>query len=797
MNQAAARSPIYFYLGLGSVTASTLALEIIEIRLLSVVTWYHLAFFVISMAMFGMTLGALRIQLAPRKFAPDNLARTLPRAALFASAAAGLAYLDQLCLAPVTVVSFSIVVVFARLALTMAVPFYFAGVAVTLALTRSPYPIGRTYGADLAGAALGALLVLPLLNLLDGPGAIFAAGSLMALGGWLLARWARQTQTGRWALAIGAAWLALAVFNAATPFGLDPIVVKGRIEQRQQFAYEKWNSFSRIVAYRPEKANAASALWAASPRTTVESIEMMRMNIDGEAGTNMIRTADGAPDFLRADVTALAYEVRRGKVAIIGVGGGKDIQTALAAENESVLGLEINPIFVSLLTDRFRDYTGLTSRPEVRLEVDEARGYFTRSREKFDIIQASLIDTWAATGAGAFSLSENSLYTVDAWRIFLNRLTDDGVFTVSRWYSPDRLDETARLVSLAAASLFDLGINEPEKYILLGAHQRVATIIVGHRPFSADDIARFKQRLAEMEFTPLLIPGEPAASPLLEQLRGATDRADLERLAATSPLDLSPPTDERPFFFNLLRLSRPWEILPYIGGSTGTISGNLLATLTLLVILLLSLIFGVAIVFIPYRWSPPEVARPQAAQLLYFTLIGLGFMLVEIALLQRLSVYLGHPVYSLAVVLFSLILFTGVGSLAGERLPLNTPRRLAIYAFSLGALLLLIALVLPRLTAATVGWGLFGRVLMSILLLAPAGFGMGQAFPTGMRLSRRDQTDPTPWLWGVNGAAGVLAGVVGVILNIAFGITTTLVVGAACYTLLALVARPMTATSRR
>jgi len=797
MNQTATRSPFYFYLGLGLVTAATLALEIIETRLLSVVTWYHLAFFVISMAMFGMTLGALRVYLAPHKFAPDRLTRTLPRAALFAAGAAGLACLDQLCLAPVTVVSFSIVLVFARLALTMAVPFYFAGVAVTLALTRSPYPIGLTYSADLAGAALGALLVLPLLNALDGPGAIFAVATLMALGGWLLARWGRQKRLGRWGLTIGAVFLALALGNAATPYGLAPIVVKGRIEKRQQFAYEKWNSFSRIVAYQTETTNAAAALWAPSPRTPKKRIDMMRMNIDGEAGTNMIRATDDALDFLRYDATAMAYAVRRGRAAVIGVGGGKDLLTALAAGNESVSGLEINPIFISLLTDRFREFTGLAARDNVRLTVDEARSHFTRSRENFDIIQASLIDTWAATGAGAFSLSENALYTVDAWRIFLNRLTDDGVFTVSRWYSPDRLDETARLVSLAMASLFDLGVTAPEQHILLGAHDRIATIIVGRRPFDADDLARFKRHLAEMEFTPLLIPGEPAPSPVLEQLRRAGSRAELDRLTAAYPLDLSPPTDERPFFFNLLRLSRPWEILPYIGGSTGTISGNLLATLTLLVILLLSLVFGAAILFVPYRFSPPGAKRPRAAQLLYFALIGLGFMLVEIALLQRLSVYLGHPVYSLAVVLFSLILFTGVGSLAGERLPLNTPRRLTIYALALAALLLLIAVILPRLTGATVGWALPGRVLISVLLLAPAGFGMGQAFPAGMRLARRDHDDPTPWLWGVNGAAGVLAGVAGVMLNIAFGITTTFVVGAACYALLAVTARSMTAAAER
>lgn len=783
MTDTRARPAGYFYLGLALVTAATLALEIIQTRMLSVVTWYHLAFFVISMAMFGMTLGALHVFLRPLKFGSDTLGRTLPRAALWTSLAVGLCYLDQSVLAPEVTMSASTLVVFTRLAITLAIPFYFSGICVTLALTRAAYPIGIVYGADLAGAALGCLAVLPLLSLLDGPGAIFAVAGVMALGGWAFARWGREKRLGRWALITAAVMILVATANGATYFGFDPIFVKGIAEKRHWIDYEKWNSFSRVVAYRDREDPAVNMLWAGSPHTPEKNVVYKSMNIDGLAGTRMFRLTDepGALDFLLYDATSMAYALRRGKVAVIGVGGGKDIHTALAAGNESILGIEINPVFIDLLNKRYRDFAGLADRPGVRLVAAEARSYLTRSDERFDILQASLIDTWAATGAGAFSLSENAIYTVEAWKIFLDHLTDNGVFTVSRWYAPGHIDETARLVSLATAALLNGGAHDPRAHLLIGAYDQVATLIVGKRPFSPQDIERFAAHLDAMGFDLVLAPGHDATAPILARLSGCRTRDELAGIASVYALDLSPPTDSRPFFFNLLRLSRPWEIVAYLGRPAGVVSGNLIATLTLLTILLITITFAVATVLIPRHFAPPTAQRPRVGTLAYFALIGVGFMLTEIGFLQRLSVFLGHPVYSLAVVLFALIFFSGLGSFASERIPLTTPARLATFSVALTAYLALAALVLPHINTWFQGFSLLGRVAVSLALLAPAGLGMGQAFPTGMRLAKRDDADPTPWLWGINGAAGVVAGVVAIIVSIAWGITVTLLLGALCY----------------
>jgi spermidine synthase len=176
-----------------------------------------------------------------------------------------------------------------------------------------------------------------------------------------------------------------------------------------------------------------------------------------------------------------------GPACVIGVGGGRDIQSALLFGHSSVVGIEINPIFIDLLKNRYRQFANIADRKEVTLVVDEARSYLSRHDEKFSFLQMSLIDTWASTGAGAMTLSENSLYTVEAWKLFIDRLSDDGVFTVSRWYNPTQLGETGRLVSLAVEALLQSGVNRPYDHLALVTQGKCATLILSRKPFSEND----------------------------------------------------------------------------------------------------------------------------------------------------------------------------------------------------------------------------------------------------------------------------------------------------------------------
>lgn len=792
-----------FLAGLFLICMAVLMLQILQTRILSVVSHYHLAFFAISMAMFGMTAGALLVHFRPGWFLADHLGAQLARSSAGFALATALS-LVLLITSVVLVHPGNLVVtslVWLKLVLVLAPPYLFAGVAVSLALTRSPWPVGLVYGVDLVGAATGCLVVLVLLDRVDALSAVLLVAAVGAVAGSLfksarlgselapppgpLGRLRVLANPALIAFLIGAAGLANAALH---PRGLVPTVVRGHLEYLEHHDVVAWNSFSRILAQggpmRPEPA----VMWAASPAMPDTRIEQRWINIDGEAATVMYRF-DGRDEpfgFLRYDLVNLAYAIRnQGRTAVIGVGGGRDLLSAWAFGFRDITGVEINPIFIRLLEQDFRSFNRLAEIPGVRLVVDEARSWFARTDETFDLVQMSMIDTWAATGAGAFSLSENGLYTIEGWRRFFDRLKPNGIFTVSRWYDPADVNETGRLLSLAKAALLASGATEPERHIVLAAHDRIATIVVGRAPLSAEDVANLAGTADRLGFRLLVAPDRPAASPVLARIMAAPDLDALHALARGFRLDLSPATDDRPFFFNQLRMSYPASMLEAARSyGIGVIRGNLQATITLVLIIVLSALV-VLVTMIGPALPALRRAEPALAALgtIYFLFIGLGFMLVEIGLLQRLSVFLGHPVYGLAIGLFGIILSTGLGALASERVRLEAPGRIFVWSAALALVLLLLPVWFPPIAAAFEGAALPVRVLLCLLAIGPPGFLMGFAFPTGMRLVEAIDARPTPWFWAVNGAAGVLAAGIAVAVAIEAGISTSLRIAAISYLL--------------
>ncbi|WP_027133939.1 spermidine synthase family protein [Geminicoccus roseus] len=807
MDVAGRQRAIWFYAGLGTVTAATLMLQIVETRIISVLSWYHLAFFVISIAMFGLTVGAVYVYLRPDRSTPDRLFFQLTAATLAFAVSTVLAGIAQLTLATGGTASLTALFAWTEFSICLAIPFFFSGVVVSLALTRSPYPIGTVYGVDLVGAAFGCIGVLALLNATSGPAALLWLGALLGVAAFCFARAAPVPAAAgrtlgaalfRYRLPICVALLALAALNELTPYGVRMIVTKNRFEATRLLDYDQWNSFSRITVTQSEAKPAG--LWGRSPHTPDMQVDQRTLTIDGAAGTSMYRYGDIEDlPFLRYDVTNIAYAIPGLETgAVIGVGGGRDVISAKLLGLDEVTGVEINPIFVDLLTDRFADYSPLAREPGVELVVDEARSWMARAGRSFDIIQMSLIDTWAATGAGAFTLSENGLYTTEAWRIFLDRLRHDGVFTVSRWYAPGDINETGRMVSLAVATLLSAGAENPRDHIFLASANHVATIVMARAPLTATALGALRGATDRLGFNILLDPDRPGASETLEAIVSARTPAALAAVTGGTMLDLSPSTDSRPFFFNQLRFSRLLDFDVFTQfDNPGVFGGNLTATITLVMLVLISVVFVVLTIVVPLR---PTVRRAgwmlAAGGTAYFVLIGTGFMMAEIALLQRMGVFLGHPVYALSVVLFSLILSTGIGSFVSERLLLDTRRRLVLWALASAAYLFCLPLWLPPVLLALESAGLLVRAGLCVLVLAPAGILMGFGFPTGMRLVSAIDPRPTPWFWGVNGAAGVLAAGIAVLLSIAFGIDTTLRVGALCYLLLLLPATALAGHGR-
>jgi len=789
-----------FLSGVFLITFAVLVFQIVQTRILSVVAWYYFAFFAISVAMLGMTAGAVWIYLRSDRVSPDNLATWLSDTALLTALSMPASVAVQFSLITSLVATVASLLSVSLLMAVMAAPYAFAGITVSLALTRSPFPVGLVYAVDLVGAALGCAAVVGILEVLDGPTAVLAAGLAAAIAALSFAHAATShertilSQRSLWRTPLAAVIvLAIAIpLNHGSRFGLRPVMVKDAIETGWLSRTERWNSYSRIVAYRPIVA--APQLWSPSPTTPgTLQVEQAYLNIDGAAGTTMPHFDGTAAsiDFLKYDLVNLAYHLPNiERAAVIGVGGGRDVFAAHLFGVKAITGVELNRIFIDLhLRDPFySSFSNLRAVPGLTLHVDDARSWFAATDRSFDLIQMSMIDTWAATSAGAFTLSENGLYTLEGWRAFTRRLTDRGVFTVSRWYNPGDVNESGRMIALAIGTMIDAGAVDPRRHVFVATGGNIATLVLARAPLTPAQLTALRDATARLGFDVLVDPDREPRSEVLRGLMTATDRGRLDRVAGSAWLDLTVPTDERPFFFNQLRLRNIPAVLPLLMRNEigyGVFRGNLVASIALVLVVIVAAIAVLCTIVLPLRHAvrnaPPGLI---ATGTIYFALIGTGFMFAEISLLQYFGVFLGHPIYAMSVCLFSLILSAGLGSLASDRLALNTAPRITAWGVLVSGYLFAAQVVLPGIFAAMSSGGVMVRIAVALAVLMPAGFLMGFAFPTGMKMVNTISREPAAWFWGINGATGVLASTLAVMIGIAMGINVTMMLAAGCYLLL-------------
>src|SRR5262245_8731168 len=529
--------------------------------------WYHFAFVAISVAMFGMTVGALVVYLRPAWFPAERLSHGLGLSALLFGVTIVLSLLTQLIVpfAPGAslVGLYSVAFTYA----VVAVPFVFSGVCVTLALTRFPRQLPSLYAIDLLGAAAGCVIVIVALDVTDGPTTVVGTALAACAAAAIFLTRAESVRLRAGALVV---ITALAAFVAVNSLRIGEQASMLRVQwvkggREPQPLFEKWNSFSRVTVFGDPTRPVPPRGWGLSDTYPADRrVHQLELLIDASAAT-VLTAFDGrleTVDHLKYDVTNVAHWLRRdARVLVVGTGGGRDVLSALAFQQRGVVGVEINESILDILNAYFGGFTGHLDRdPRVTFVNDEARSYIARQRERFDILQISLIDTWAATGAGAFVLSEHSLYTTEAWELFLDRLNPNGLLSVSRWYSEPRPDETYRVLTLAVTALARRGITRPRDHVAIVRHATgadgrraplgVATLLVSPSPLSAADLNALEAAAHRLRFD-VLFSARHAASPMFEAL---TSGRDLTSLYAQFPVNITPPTDNSPFFFHTLRL---------------------------------------------------------------------------------------------------------------------------------------------------------------------------------------------------------------------------------------------------
>ena len=761
------------YLAVALTTSATLLLELALTRIFSVVFYYHFAFLAISIALFGLGVGGvLSYAIAPG----GEIYKKLGIVSLVNSVLALGALLFVLTRgAEIGTLDLAIIY------FTTALPFIGTGIIVSLAISETIERVDKVYFFDLLGAAAGCLALVALLNAFGGPNTVVAVAVIFAAGAavWFGLAGCRM---GRIAgVGVGLLFTMLLIVNARPGKPLFEVrYAKGlklRVEQ-----YTKWNSISRI-GLAPDKDAGEMIFIDADASTAIANFDFNHL------------TASQMQD-LEHQGPGIPYNLRPGaKTLIIGPGGGWDVSRALASGSHDVTAVEINPIIATkIMQEKFPQMSqGLYLRPDVHINIEDGRSFVRRSPEKFQVIQATLVDTWASTAAGAFALSENNLYTTDAFRDYLTHLTPDGLLTFTRWgFDPPR--ESLRLVSLAMSALSDLGETEPWRHVLVGrsggkselhGFGALDTVIFSRSALSDADVARARQAFADAHMEAVYLPGDPPRNEFGKLLL-ATDPIAWER---DYRFDITPVSDNRPFFFYTVQ---PRDVSAFIL-ATGSRSADYkvnVAVPKLFDAMIVSLIAVFIILVLPPLLLGTRLPRERSVRsfLLYFLAIGMGYILIEVAMIQKFVLFLGHPTYALTVVIFSMLVSSGIGSYCSRKLIGDDPTRLMKALCVVAALVAILGAIVQPVLSAGVGMPLPVKVVATVLMLAPAGFAMGLPFPTGLRMLERAHQPSVRWAWSLNAAASVLGSVGALVLALYLGIVQTLLIGGGLYLAAGLVA---------
>jgi hypothetical protein len=743
------------------VSVTLIALELAWTRLFSAEFFYTFAFLTLSLAVLGLGLGALALRLVPGLDREHHLGPILSLVAAAALLGPPLTFLIGVDFA----LLFSQWPMIGRFVLTilaLGLPFFFGGMALSMIFKHDSDQIPQLYMADLVGAGLGVPVAVVGMNALGTPLAV-AWVPLPALLGALLA-------SRGWQKAIP-----LALIVAAAAFGTRADgLLEAKREERAPVIYRHWDAMAKLKIYDYEG-------------------QARGINIDNVANTPVL-PFDGDWKALGRDTTYTRWDIdvgylvdrfKRCTFLSLGSGGGSDVLQALEKGAAEVHAVEVIPQINRMMLAGdpsgyvVRDSTTLDSAgrivtcaaysghlyrdPRVKVVTEDARTYVRRHRGKFDVIYSLSSNTWAALGSGAFALAENYLFTTEAFKDYWNALRDDGFMSVEhQMYMP-------RLVSEAVDALRQLGVEKPQEHFAVYRlpQLRRHVLLLSKRPLT--DELRYR---AYGPLTPERQAHVYLVYPAPDSLKGRLINQIVTRgwrpVADTARVAISPCTDDRPFVAQMglwrnLTRDKLAKVSPY-SDLTGLPISQLIIIIVLAVVGLLML----PLVLLPYLTSREKL---PAAAWLYFLLIGMAFMSVEVILIQKYTLFLGASVYSTATVLITLLIAAGVGSGFAVRIAARTAF-LAIVAW-----LLLDATVFAAATGMLSAMPLFARALVTVLLIAPLGFFMGMPFPRGVL-----RVGPlVDWGFAVNGVGSVLGATLIVLCAFSFGFRLALLAGAGLY----------------
>lgn len=758
----------WYYLGIGVISSATLLLEVTMTRIFAVAFFNHFAFLIISTALFGFGFSGVFLSVFPflEKWSLDKML-TFFSACFAISAVATLKVVVSVPLRfgsmgeqPIQYLYLCVYY------LALAVPFFFSGLVIALLLSRIPGRVNKLYFADLVGAGIGCFLVMPLVPTLGAPGTVIFAAvlGLVAAAGF-------GKLVGKYAVLI-CVLLVIAISSLlsirGTHFRVQVHEKKRSFvvhERADEIEYSKWGPISRIDVARfgPDKI-----IW-----------------IDGGSNQSFMKPFDGnlellqQNDLVKKQAGVVFRLVDNPDVLAVGPAAGEEILYALSWNPKSITGVELDPVICEIMQNEYQGFSGgIYNYPHVSLINDEGRSYIRHSEKTYDIIQQINNASPVAIASGAVNVSETYLITVEAFHDYLDHLNENGFIFIRRWGA-------IRLATVAVQALRERGVEHPEERIVImddpvhnfGGGQ----FYLKNGEFTAEEIAIFQKYI---DANAVLYGPESfnIQHPDYEKYRQLVASPEGWEMYDKIGINVFPVTDDKPFFNHFKKFARfsletiPPEFHPIFEKYNNTDK-------SLLAILIEAASLSVLFIILPlYMFKRAGLRSPGKARfLLYFFSLGLGFILIEIVLIQKFTLFMGNPTYSVTVVLFSILTAAGCGSFLSGKLHKHLLQKLALVIGGIVVVCWLEMTFSPLVFNIFLGNSMLVRILVSIGLLVPLGLLMGMPFPLGITLTNRVSKRLIPWVWGINGYATVIGSVLCVILALSFGFKAAIFIACAIY----------------
>jgi len=799
--------PPWYSIAMLSMTA--LAYQILLMRLFSIIQWHHFAYMIISLALLGYGASGTFLVLFRKQLLARYNRVYLVNLVLFGISSLACYLLAQQIQFNAEEILWQPQQMFRLMTLyvVLALPFFFVANAIGLTLFLHHREMSRIYAADLFGAGFGGLLIIVLLfiarpdEILKYITALVMLTAVMA--SWELYRNKLRTLRFLMPAFVAGAILALLLPHAWTDLKYSPY--KG-LSQRlmisgTEVVLQKSSPLglitvveSRLIPFRHAPGLSLNA--------TDEPPEQIGVFFDADA-MSVITRADNTQQrlsYLNHLTSALAYSLSPIEdVLVLGSGGGSGVLQARYNHVKQITAVELDKQVINLLRKDYKDFSGhIYDSENVKVYAAEARGFVAGDNNLYDLLQLTLIDSFSASSAGLYALSESYLYTIEALQEYLARLNPQGYLSISRWVKlPPR--DSLKLFATAVDALRRNGIQSPENHLILIRSLQTSTLLIKNTPVTKEEVALLKNFCGQNSFDVAYYPGILAteanrynilAEPYFYIGATAIVGEGRDDFIQRYKFNIQPATDDRPFFFQFFK----WRALPEImslsgqGGVPLLEWGYLILIATLVQAIFVSL-FLILLPLIFYRRGEKKVAKPglKLHVFAYFMMLGLAFLFVEIAFIQKFILFLHHPIFAIAVVLAAFLVFAGMGSHWSRRFAdsgnhdKGVKRAVLIIVIMGSAYLLMLGPIFSVLMSQPI----VIKIILSVLLIAPLAFCMGMPFPLGLSRLAETNADLVPWVWGVNGCASVLSAIVATIIAIHFGFTIVVLLALALYTLAA------------